>query len=89
MNVRVIYNSSIPPMLANADGITLYPFVLIAFPETDPRTPKLLKHEMVHVEQVRRLGFLKFYILYVLYSIRYGYRNNPFEVEAYERQEEP
>ena len=48
-----------------------------------------VRHEMAHIEQYNRYGFLKFLVLYVWYSIRYGYYNNPFEVEAREKEKEP
>ena len=43
----------------------------------------LYKHELVHLYQIKKIGRFKFIILYLFYSIRYGYRKNPFEVEAY------
>lgn len=43
----------------------------------------LITHERVHVEQMRRDGWLKFRILYFYYTLRYGYEKNPYEVEAY------
>ena len=43
----------------------------------------LYRHELVHILQSRLKGRFKFIILYLFYSIRYGYRKNPFEVEAY------
>ncbi len=88
MKIRIVYNSSMPFYLGGMDGITLYPFIFVGFPENDPRTAKLLKHELVHIEQIYRDGFFKFYLTYIWYSIRYGYKNNPYEVEAYRRQEE-
>ena len=48
--------------------------------------PELYRHEMVHIEQIERHGWLKFTALYAYYLVRYGYRNNPFEVEAYSRE---
>lgn len=45
-----------------------------------------LKHELAHVEQYKKHGVLKFLTLYTWYSIRYGYYNNPFEVEAREKE---
>jgi hypothetical protein len=41
-----------------------------------------LRHEMAHVRQFRRYGFLRFITLYLLESLRKGYQNNRFEVEA-------
>lgn len=45
-----------------------------------------LHHELVHVQQYKKYGRLKFLWLYTLESIRKGYRNNKFEIEA--RKEE-
>ena len=45
-------------------------------------SPALLSHEKQHVIQWEENGFFKFAVLYLWYSIRYGYYNNPFEVEA-------
>ncbi len=41
-----------------------------------------LQHELKHIEQFRRHGFLRFIFLYLYESIRRGYTNNRFEVEA-------
>jgi len=41
-----------------------------------------LLHELKHVEQYERLGILAFFWRYVIESIRKGYYNNAFEVEA-------
>ena len=46
---------------------------------------RLVVHESVHIEQIQRLGAVKFTLLYLWYNIRYGYRNNPFEIEAREK----
>lgn len=43
---------------------------------------KLLEHEKVHVEQIEKLGALRWTITYLYYQIRYGYIKNPFEIEA-------
>ncbi len=43
---------------------------------------KHLAHELCHVAQFKRYGFFKFIILYLLESIKNGYFNNRFEVEA-------
>ena len=42
----------------------------------------LFRHELVHIYQIEYLGFLKFLFLYIIYSIRYGYINNPLEKQA-------
>lgn len=39
-------------------------------------------HEARHIEQVKENGRIKFIFKYLYYNIRYGYKNNPFEVDA-------
>jgi hypothetical protein len=41
-----------------------------------------LRHELKHIEQYQQEGLLFFIVKYIAYSIRYGYENNPFEIEA-------
>lgn len=48
-----------------------------------------VRHEMAHVEQYRRYGLFRFLVLYLWYSIRFGYYNNPFEIEARAKEKEP
>jgi len=43
---------------------------------------KLLEHELVHVDQINKLGAIKWTLTYFYYQLRYGYANNPFELEA-------
>ena len=93
MKVRRKYNNWIPKLL-KVNAITLYPFIL--FKRTVPgikayRThpEQLFKHEYIHIEQVRKIGWFKFYFLYLVESAKNGYRNNKYEVEAYGRQAEP
>lgn len=39
-------------------------------------------HEDRHKEQYKELGIFKFLVMYWYYSLKYGYHNNPFEVDA-------
>lgn len=48
-----------------------------------------VKHELAHVEQYKRYGLLRFLILYLWYSVRFGYYNNPLEIEARAKEKEP
>lgn len=41
-----------------------------------------LLHELQHVAQYRRDGFAGFIGRYILNHIKYGYHDNPYEVEA-------
>lgn len=43
---------------------------------------RLLRHEMKHMEQMQRDGKMWYLIKYHYYWIKYGYRNNPYEIEA-------
>ncbi len=43
---------------------------------------KWLKHEACHIRQYKENGFFTFIIKYLFESIKHGYYNNKFEVEA-------
>lgn len=45
----------------------------------------LREHERVHYEQMERMGTVLWHIHYFWLLARFGYRNNPYEVEAYAR----
>jgi hypothetical protein len=47
-----------------------------------------LLHELKHIQQYRRLGTISFLWQYLLESIRHGYLNNRFEIEAREAEQE-
>lgn len=86
------YNHWIPKLL-KVGGITLYPYILFKRTPADlvarGQAKSILKHEYVHINQVRRLGFFTFYTTYIWFNLTKGYRNNPFEIEAYGTQLEP
>lgn len=41
-----------------------------------------LRHELAHIRQFQALGVLRFLYQYLIESVRKGYYNNRFEVEA-------
>lgn len=43
----------------------------------------LHRHEMVHLRQIDRDGSILFSVRYLYWLARYGYRANPYEIEAY------
>lgn len=45
----------------------------------------LIRHELIHVEQIQRLGAWHWTAQYLWGLLRHGYRNNPLEVEAREK----
>lgn len=65
-----------------AQAIVLYPFV---FYKSQEAKDKYGAHEMIHVEQVQRLGWFKFYASYLWESYKVGYWENKYEIEARER----
>lgn len=76
MKFRIIKNQR---WMFWAAGMVLYPFVIYRVKE--PWT-RLYKHELKHCYQVRDMGIAKFYFMYVLLLLRYGYKNHPYEKEA-------
>lgn len=44
-------------------------------------TPRILRHELAHVRQWEQQP-LTFFIRYAICNLRYGYHDNPYEVEA-------
>jgi hypothetical protein len=67
-------------------GITLPPFGIYILKER--MNDELLKrHELVHWEQYQRMGVIRFCVTYLWYNIRYGYWNNPMEIEARQKSD--
>jgi len=46
------------------------------------KNKRWLRHELVHVKQFLHYGFFTFIFLYLWESIKKGYYNNKFEIEA-------
>lgn len=63
------------------DGFTLGPIVFIR----PGASEALYQHELVHVRQFWDEP-LTFWVKYLYYTLRYGYRSNPYEQEAYQVQ---
>lgn len=61
MKVRARYSHWFPRKVG-ALAITLYPWVLFSMPKSEALP--VAKHEVVHVRQVRALGWLRFYVSY-------------------------
>lgn len=69
---------------APAGAVTLGRTIL--FNADQPITPDLIVHELVHVQQWKNDPL--FALKYCGQWLRHGYRQNPYEVEAYARQDE-
>ena len=87
----MIKNSKIANLL-KVDGIVLYPFILFS---SDIPSQVLINHELIHVQQIKRIGAVKFYFHYLkeYFQLRLkgnthhnAYRSISFEKEAYEKQ---
>ncbi len=83
------------PRLIRAEAIVLYPYVLFAQPR-QKISASVLRHELVHVQQVRRLGWFRFYFAYLAEYSRHLWRLRDhfqaylaisFEAEAYRLQD--
>lgn len=60
--------------------------VVVVHPETR-LTPRLLRHELAHTRQWAERPVL-FPLLYIARHVQYGYRDNPYEVEARQAEAE-
>jgi hypothetical protein len=78
--------------ILKVDGIVLYPFVF--FSAANPNQI-LINHEMIHVEQIKECGVVKFYMSYLWQYISFRFKGSghyqaymsiSFEKEAYKNQ---
>ena len=67
------------------NGIALAPFLVLVKPNASQST---VRHEMIHVEQYKRLGWFLFYPVYFYHHFTKGYTKNPMEIEAFRRQDD-
>lgn len=51
-------------------------------------TPEWCRHEDRHKAQYREEGTFKFIVKYLWYLVRYGYYNNPYEIDARRHEKE-
>ena len=73
----IIKNKILPPKGFNA--MAIFPFIF-----TRSEVGKLtLNHEKIHFAQQKELLIIFFYLLYAVFYLLYGYKNSPFEKEAY------
>lgn len=79
------YNCSWVLLLATPNAqnwaVTLGQTTYYSVPESEV-TDAWRKHEEKHKEQWKREGYITFAIKYLWYQLRYGYQNNPYEIEA-------
>lgn len=64
-----------------ADGLTT-PWGRVYIRPSCIHDSGLIAHELVHVAQIKRLGAVRFAVVYLYQLARYGYWNMPLEIEA-------
>ncbi len=93
MKLRFVYNMANGNwfqrlVIGKWNGKVRYPFILFRMPKEEV-SDRLFRHEMQHIYQIYRDGCIGFYLKYIWYGIRHGYKTNPYEVEARARQHDP
>ena len=83
--IQMIIQSKWFTKLLSVRGIMLFPFCIVRTKEDK----LLVKHEMIHFYQALKTGLWLWYLPYFYYHIRYGYRKNPYELEAWVNQHKP
>ena len=68
--------------LTDKVGVTLPPFGIFMVDKNWLAAASMIRHEQVHWAQWQRMGTVRFYLTYLWYNVRYGYQDNPMEVEA-------
>jgi len=63
----------------NTVAMAIWPFIIT---KEKVISETVLKHEKIHLKQQLRGWLIGFYIKYFYYQWKYGYENNPYEIEA-------
>ena len=94
MKIKMKFGHWLPKKLGFT-AITLYPFIFFAYTKEQAIRYNVVNHEWIHVTQIRKLGWFKFYIDYLWqYWVNYrkykqqfpAYMAISYEVEAYHSQ---
>ena len=82
--MKIIYNSILP--FPGYSAMMLFG-VIFARKEYKPLSARCINHESIHNAQAKDChGYFLYYLRYLGQWIKYGYRNCPFEREAYDNQ---
>jgi hypothetical protein len=85
--MKIIYNNVIP--FRGFSAMMLFG-VIFARKSSKPLSLRTVNHEEIHAAQARECGgYLLFYFRYFCLWLKYGYRNCPFEREAYDNDRNP
>ena len=80
--MKIVYNRFIP-----FKGFSAMMFfgIIMARKDCGSVSPITINHEKIHEVQAKETGgYILFYLRYLLLCVKHGYRNNPFEREAYD-----
>ena len=84
--IKIKYNSFICFILKLYNLINKTSYYAITIIDTihtlGDLSPEDIKHEYAHLRQIKELGVIKFYLQYLAFNAKYGYVDNPFEVQA-------
>ena len=83
--MKIKYKHWIFRLMPRWAGMVIYPYVLFKR-GPDEVSDRLFRHELEHYYQVQRVGWWKFYTTYLFYNLTEGYKNNPYEIEARNRE---
>ena len=79
--MKICYNRLLP--VKGFSAMALFG-VIFARRECRPLSKSTIRHEEIHKAQAKECGgWLLFYLKYLYWWVRRGYRNIPFEKEAY------
>jgi hypothetical protein len=82
--MKIIYNNLIP--FRGFSAMMLFG-VIFARKSAKPLSLITINHEAIHDAQAHECGgYIFFYILYIRQWMKFGYRNCPFEQEAYNNE---
>lgn len=89
MKIRIIENSFIAKNILKR-SITLYPFICLQGDIEICKEQKILNHEWIHVEQIRKDGFMYFYLKYFkdycVNLFKFGFSEKSYEEIPYEKE---
>jgi hypothetical protein len=81
-----VIESKLPILLFKKGAFAFYPFIFVANKEFWFMRFRWQRHEIEHLKQQLRGFLIGFYIKYAYYHFKYGYKLNPYEIEAREAE---
>lgn len=79
--IKIVYNTLLP--FPGFVAMMLFG-TIFARSKYAPLPADTIRHELIHRTQAAECGgWIRYYLLYIWLWLRYGYRNNPMEREAF------